>query len=185
MKKLLTSTLLIIKYIYCYSYSIKKSIISNSLIESSITKNLLIVKDAGYKGLGLFCDCQLISKNSYIGEYTGEILTLKDYKRRYINGESQYVFVLSDEDKTQRRDLKYLDAVNIYRSNITRYINHESKNPNLEYRITRRKLQNSTMDYTVKFYSIKDIYYGDELLFDYGPKFQIDYESKLSKKQII
>jgi len=164
------------RYISCYS--IKKSIISKSLIDSSLTKNLLIVKDAGFKGKGLFCDCQLIKNGSYIGEYIGEVLTLKDYKKRYPNGESQYVFVLSDEEKTQRRDLQYLDASNIYKSNITRYINHDSINSNLKYIINRNK--NS-----VKFYSFKDIKYGEELLFDYGAKFQIDYETNLSKKKRI
>lgn len=62
------------------SYSIKKSIIRKSQTESALSKNLLIVKDAGYKGKGLFCDCQLIKKGSLIGEYMGEILDYQDYR---------------------------------------------------------------------------------------------------------
>ena len=183
--------ILIILLIYvikdCQCYSIRKSIKSRSLIqESALSKNWLIDKDAGFKGLGLYSDCQLIKKDTYIGQYIGEILSLKAYRKRYPTGESVYVFVLSDEESTQRRDLLYLDASDKYKSNITRYINHDN-NPNLYFVITRKfdKKQKGKLIADVKFYAEKDIHYGDELLFDYGPKYKLDYDDKLSKKQNI
>jgi len=157
----------------CECYSIRKSII-NRTSESALQKNWLIVKDAGKKGRGLFCDVNQISKGSYIGEYFGEKLTLKQYKQRYPYGESIYTFLISDEEITQRRDLMYLDAQDVYKSNITRYINHDSTNPNLNFVITR-KYDKGLLQANVKFYSLRDIYYDEELLFDYGPKYTLDY----------
>jgi len=160
----------------CECYSIRKSIIKNRASESALQKNWVIVKDAGVKGRGLFCDVNQICKGSYIGEYVGEKLTLKEYKKRYPRGESVYTFLISDEEITQRRDLMYLDAHDVYKSNITRYINHDSINPNLEFVITRKydkggKLKKAS----VRFYSLQDIFYGQELVFDYGPKYILDY----------
>lgn len=163
----------------CLCYSIRKSIIiKRSLKESALSKNWLIVKDAGFKGNGLFCDCKLISKGSLIGEYIGEELSLRDYLKRYPSGESVYTFILSDEEKTQRRDLKYLDAANVFVSNILRFINHDD-DPNLDYFITRKCDRSGNIIADVKFYANKDIHYGDELLFDYGVKYKLDYAKTL------
>ena len=162
----------------CECYSIRKSIILNRKSESALQKNWLIVKDADYKGRGLFCDVLQICKGTYIGEYVGEVLTLKDYRKRYQQGESIYTFIISDEEKTQRRELMYLDAHDVYKSNITRYINHDSIKPNLKYVITRKYHKGKLQKANVKFYSIQDIFYGEELLFDYGPKYDLDYGAK-------
>lgn len=96
-------------------------------------------------------------------------------RKKYPTGESVYTFLLSDEDFTQRRDTLYLDASNVASSNLTRYINHDPVNVNIEYIISRKKIDKRRITANVRFYAIKDIYKDDELLFNYGPRYEIDY----------
>ena len=77
----------------------------------------LVVKDAGAKGSGLFA-LHPIQEDTLLGEYTGEIITHKQYTARHPSGKSEYVFLVSE--KVQRRKRIYVDATDKAASNIFR-----------------------------------------------------------------
>jgi len=132
---------------------------------------MLTVGDAGPKGLGLFAKCE-IPEGMTIGTYEGELLTAKQYMRRYPTGDSIYTFQLND--RAQRRDLLYLDARDPSKSNLTRYINHEANIPNLIVSIEEvRTGKGIPVTYAVFFTSTRAISAGEELSFDYGDKYKI------------
>ena len=154
--------------IYSYKYvyeSMYPSIISNDYI----------IKEAGHKGLGLFT-LKKITNGTFVGCYEGELLTAKDYMKRYPKGDSVYTFQLNEG---QRRDILYLDARDPEKSNLMRYINHDKYSPNLDVSIDKillnDKKNNSkyTHKYEVRFYALRNIDINEELLFDYGDKYPI------------
>ncbi len=106
-------------------------------------------------GAGLFAREDL-SKNKYLGEYTGKVITTEEALE---DGRSQdYLFELD-----KKKGL-YLDGIGL--SNILRYINHSSSsNPNVY--VKREKKKQSPYP-SIKFYTNRKIYTGEELYFDYG-----------------
>lgn len=152
--------------------------------------DFVYAQSAGDKGLGLFARYP-ISCNSFLGLYEGELLTQKEYQDRYPTGQSSYTFLLYDE--CQRRSRIYLDAVDPAQSNILRYVNHDSKAPNVKTLTLKWHVSSSASDkalsvtdtnkkfaaisndkqvvYAISFYALRDIEIGEELVFDYGDKY--------------
>lgn len=132
----------------------------------------LEVKDAGKKGLGLFAVVPLQAE-CYLGDYKGEILSSREYSRRYRGINAVYVFLI--DDSVQRRDMRYIDASNPATSNILRFMNHAS-DPNVEAR--RSKLFETQLvngyETKISFYLLRNVQKGEELCFDYGSRYPID-----------
>jgi SET domain-containing protein len=157
----------------------KHSIYSSKNVYESmypiISSNDYTIKEAGHKGLGLFT-LKNITNGTFVGCYEGELLTAKDYMKRYPKGDSVYTFQLNEG---QRRDILYLDARDPEKSNLMRYINHDKYSPNLDVSIDKILLNNKnnkskyTYKYEVRFYALRDIEINEELLFDYGDKYPI------------
>eukprot|EP01041_Mallomonas_annulata_P011600 gene11600-24285_t len=144
----------------------------------------LEVRDTGtIKGSGLYVT-NPVQKGQFIGEYKGETLSYKQYKSKYPTGNSQYVFLLSNNE--QRRNRKYIDANNIHTSNLIRYTNHCHISPNTEA-VTisiplKQDIKSSTSACTkslscIYLQAIRDINIDEELLFDYGPLYTISWNN--------
>lgn len=119
----------------------------------------LSISQSQRHGYGLFAEC-FIKSGSFVIEYTGEIISDKEAERRgnfYEMNRCSYLFNLVN----QNDDCLYsVDA--FFLGNKSRYINHSAANANLKAEV----LLTSGFARIV-FYSIKDIYKGEELLFDY------------------
>lgn len=97
-------------------------------------------------GLGLFAT-QLIKKGSFIIEYIGEVIDLKEANKRG----GKYLFETSSN--------RYIDGKE--RKNIARYINHSCKQ-NCEVEIRRGR---------ILVFAKRDIQPGEELHYDYGKEY--------------
>lgn len=119
----------------------------------------LVVNKSIYHGYGLFTESK-IPNNSYVIEYTGEIISDREAERRgnfYEMNKCSYLFNLAN----QGDDCLYsIDA--IFFGAKSRYINHSKSRANLKAEV----LSKDGMQRIV-FYAIKDICAGEELLFDY------------------
>ena len=58
--------------------------------------DLVVIRDAGAKGLGVFAATDL-REQTFVGAYTGEVLTAQEYEQRYPRGDAQYVFQVNDD----------------------------------------------------------------------------------------
>lgn len=110
-------------------------------------------------GLGLFAE-QFIPANTFVIEYTGELITDKEAERRgnfYEMNKLSYLFnaIFKNSDC-----LYSIDA--FFVGNKSRFINHSVSKANL-----KSKILVSHGNVKIVFYSITDIYKGDEFLFDY------------------
>lgn len=114
----------------------------------TIKKSLII-----NAGKGAFSNIY-IDKNTFIGYYKGVISTI------YPQNNSKYIFETTIDGETI-----YIDAMDKKKSNWTRYINCADKyhNANIEAR--------ENNDGVISFYTIYNIYKGEELLFDYGSEY--------------
>lgn len=110
-------------------------------------------------GLGLFAE-EFIKASSYVLEYTGELITDKEAERRgnfYEMNKLSYLFNAA----MHGNDCLYsIDAFFI--GNKTRFINHSVADANI-----KSKILVSHGNIKVVFYSLRDIFKGEELLFDY------------------
>lgn len=146
-----------------------KSIKSDESIESiSGCKNMPILNNSQRKvsicrsskhGLGLFAE-EFIANGTFVIEYTGELITDKEAERRgnfYEMNRTSYLFncIFTGENC-----LFSLDAFFI--GNKSRFINHSTANSNLI-----AKIMISHGISKIVFYSTRDIYRGEEFLFDY------------------
>ena len=86
------------------------------------------VKAVSGKGRGLFATT-IIPLGTQLGFYKGEILSWREYNKRYPNGDSEYTFLLNPS--SQRRELIYIDAANPSTSNRLRFVNHDGERPNI------------------------------------------------------
>jgi SET domain-containing protein len=165
---------------------------SKPTVTSAIDLGWVAVADAGYKGLGLFATTD-IPAGAMIGHYAGELLTARDYVKRYPLGDSVYTFQMNNG---QRRDLLYQDARDPALSNLTRFINHDGIVPNLVVTVEEKEEQQTMpmpmpmpmpvpipipmpgktrkrLSYTVIFNTTRVIKAGEELCFHYGDKYPI------------
>ena len=160
-------------------YSTSSKGIINSGMDSALSLNWVKVADAGLKGFGLFSTHD-IPYGYFIGSYEGETLKQKDYMKRYPKGESVYVFLVYDG---QHRDKLYVDASDNSMSNPTRYMNHDGVSPNVMYYIESNlimKPNKNDMLFQVRFHACRDIKVGEELTFDYGPRYANNSQTMLS-----
>lgn len=131
----------------------------NMLTFSDSQKKVSICKSVKH-GLGLFSE-EFIPANRFVIEYTGELITDKEAERRgnfYELNRTSYLFnSIFSEDYC----LFSLDAY--FLGNESRFINHSASNANLN-----SQLMISHGIVKIIFISQRDIYKGEEFLFDYG-----------------
>ncbi|KAK3057944.1 hypothetical protein LTR09_001021 [Extremus antarcticus] len=130
----------------------------NGSIQRGVPKHTLL-GDSGVHGLGLWA-CEDIREHEFVGEYKGEIITKKEADRRGAVYEHQKLSYLFTLNATQEIDSTYF-------GNKIRFINHASAHKaNLYPRII---MVNAV--HRIALYANRNIKSGEELLFDYGPKF--------------
>lgn len=130
----------------------------NRPVEQGVTRATSVHHSLKH-GLGLFSE-EFIPENSFVSEYTGEIITDKEAERRgnfYEMNKLSYLF----NSTFQGGDcLHSIDA--FFLGNKSRFINHSVSKANL-----KSKILVSHGNVKVVFYSLRDIFKGEELLFDY------------------
>ncbi|ORD94754.1 EZ [Enterospora canceri] len=119
-----------------------------------------VVHSSAIHGFGLFCEEDVIKKNEFVMEHTGEIVSDKEAERRgnfYEMNNLSYLFNMANRGT----DVMWsIDAFIL--GNKSRYINHSSDDANL--RTTVKTLRGVTK---IVFYAKRDIYKGEEFFFDY------------------
>ena len=116
-------------------------------------EDFLEVKASSISGLGVFA-LKDIEKGAMVGEYKGELLTLKQFEERYPTDDSKYVLDIGDGF--------LIDARNPDKSNFARYINS-----------TRGTRKRSNVQFVNKglIVALKKIFINEELLASYGKKY--------------
>ena len=141
-----------------YNGSILAGRCRNASIQRGVPKHTLL-GDSGVHGLGLYA-CEEIQENDFVGEYKGEIITKEEADRRGAVYEFQKLSYLFSLNATQEIDSTYF-------GNKVRFINHAGENKaNLYPRI----IMVNTV-HRIALYARCKIRVGQEMLFDYGPKF--------------
>lgn len=108
---------------------------------------MLSIRRSSIQGKGLFTD-QPIAKRKKLGEFTGELISVREARRRAKNAER---IVIVEMSETQAVD----GSVN---GGPFQFVNHSCE-PNLYIRIAYGKIE---------FYTKKRIKAGEELTCDYG-----------------
>ena len=129
----------------------------NCSIQRGLPKQTLL-GDSGVHGLGLYA-CEEIREHDFVGEYKGEIITKEEAERRGAVYEHQKLSYLFSLNATQE-----IDSTNF--GNKVRFINHAKDRANMYPRI----IMVNTV-HRIALYASRLIKPGQELLFDYGPKF--------------
>lgn len=131
---------------------------NNRPIQQRRSKKVSVCKSKKH-GLGLFCE-EFMHAGEFVIQYTGELISDKEAERRgnfyEMNGLS-YLFncVFSGQACLYSVDSFFL-------GNKSRFINHSVSEANL-----RSEILVSNGCAKIVFYSLRDIYKGEELLFDY------------------
>lgn len=134
------------------------------LIQRGPITGLKIVKILG-KGYGITTS-QFIRKHSFVCEYAGELISVKEAQRRFSvqkDHESNYILILREYtgDMSSGSHITVIDPT--VAGNIGRYINH-SCDPNLVVVPVRV----SNMVPHAALFASKDIFPGEELCYDYN-----------------
>ena len=146
----------------------------NRLVQNGVNCKLHVFR-TDRKGFGLRT-LQDISKNSFVCEYAGEILTPGTAKERTKDLSSKensnnYIFVLNEHLLSSGETMStYVDPM--YVGNVGRFINHSCE-PNL-YMVPVRV--NLTIPHLALF-ALRDITAGEELSFDYSGMITIKAEA--------
>ncbi|KAL6122393.1 hypothetical protein NUSPORA_00575 [Nucleospora cyclopteri] len=113
-----------------------------------------------YHGFGLFSNEDFIKANEFVMEYTGEIISDKEAERRgnfYEMNNCSYLFNLVN------KGAECLYSIDSYvLGNKSRYINHSKEDANLKAELKVEKGITKII-----FLAKRDIYKGEEFLFDY------------------
>ena len=144
-------------------------------------------------GMGLFA-AETIPPNTYLFAYEGELLPNEDaYFARYPDGQGRYVAVVDEQlplmplvslipSSSETKDIlkrlsepTYIDGIDPSKSNLARYINSDSANPNIRWTKQRFGKQAGNM----YFYTVDTVDVDDELFFDYGSNYWDAVQEKL------
>ncbi|TGZ81858.1 SET domain-containing protein [Ascodesmis nigricans] len=106
-------------------------------------------------GIGLYA-AEKIPKNSFLGEYTGEVISDEEGVRRHKDAEKRKLSYLFGLNRSQSADA-------VRAGNKLRFTNHSAQNANVGVRTT---FVNGV--HRITFCAEKLIYPGDELWFDYA-----------------
>lgn len=139
----------------------QKSKCHNASIQRGIPKHTLL-GDSGVHGMGLYAG-QDIKEHEFIGEYKGEVITRQEADRRgavYEYQDNSYLFMLNTKQE--------VDST-LYGNKI-RFINHRKMPEANVYPLIR--LVNTV--HRIGLFAYDNIKTGEELFFDYGPKFPED-----------
>ncbi|KAI7537817.1 SET domain-containing protein [Hortaea werneckii] len=118
-----------------------------------------LLGQSGIHGFGLYAG-QTIRQHDFVGEYKGEIITKEEAERRGAVYEKQQLSYLFTLNAFQEIDSTYF-------GNNIRFINHAGNGKNNLY--PRIFMVNTV--HRIALFADKTIQKGEELLFDYGPKF--------------
>lgn len=130
----------------------------NASIARGVPKHTLL-GDSPVHELGLYA-CEHIRPHEFVGEYKGEIITKEEADRRGAIYEHQRLSYLFSLNKDQEIDSTYF-------GNKIRFINHDDKNAKNVYAVIM--LVNTV--HRIALFAERHIKPGEELFFDYGPKF--------------
>ncbi|KAK4547138.1 hypothetical protein LTR36_001359 [Oleoguttula mirabilis] len=130
----------------------------NASTQRGVPKRTLL-GDSGIHGFGLYAG-EDIRRHEFVGEYKGEVITKEEAERRGAVYEFQKLSYLFSLNNKQEIDSTYF-------GNKIRFINHGGNGKNTLY--PRIFLVNAV--HRIALYADRSIKSGEELLFDYGPKF--------------
>ena len=148
-----------------------KPVCQNTFCWYLVYRDTIVKRTKICLGMGLFADKDY-PVNCFLGFYGGEYIFKDEEARRNIRmklTDSSYIF--SPGDKGSQVDALYL-------GNNTRYINHMK----IEYANIDVKILDSMGRKFVVFYSKKLIKKGEELFFDYGDKYGLQWKIDFDKK---
>lgn len=125
----------------------------------SDARDLVEVKAAGDKGLGLFATSDL-AQGQLIGQYAGERLSQAQFEERYPTQQGEYVWGILPG--------LYIDSSDNEKSNFARFINHASF-PSVACNLMPKSWTLIPFLEAIYFLADRDIARGEELCVDYGP----------------
>lgn len=143
----------------CHPSKITSNNCSNMDIQLKNEKATTVFKSK-FHGLGLFSDEIIIKNGEFVMEYTGEVISDKEAERRGNFYEANSCSYLFDLNKVGNETIWSIDAFAV--GGISRYINHSLRKANLNSEVAMVGGLNK-----IVFRANRDIYKGEELLFDY------------------
>ena len=122
------------------------------------------------RGLGVYA-LELLPANTWVGDYVGEVLTQKQYLKRYPREDARYVLGANEDYN--------VDAADAQKSSYLRYLNHapsvlpasgdtghdQQQVANVFFEVVKVRKQREKQ---LKFYTSREVAAGEELVFDYG-----------------
>ncbi|KAF5867879.1 putative set domain-containing protein [Botrytis fragariae] len=134
----------------------------NIALQRGVNKKLILGKSPiEGAGFGLFT-AEPVKKGDFLSEYTGELISDNETERRGVEYNAKFMSFLFNLNKEWT-----IDAMRM--GNKTRFINHAESEADGMNCAARILLVNG--EHRIAFRATRDILIGEELLFDYGPKF--------------
>ena len=123
-----------------------------------VSSDTVSVDETGtIKGRGLYARAAL-EPNTYLFDFTGELLEEEAYRARYPEGvDADYVVCVGKQKGSER----YIDAADEGASGVARFMNHARQQPNCVC-FTMEEPPRAML------YTIEPVEVGDELVWDYG-----------------